>query len=210
MVFSYTNKISQVELLEKIIENISESTSKEISRLCYSAKVLNREGLFLDVQLLHSKEEIKKVALLQAKNINNPVASGDFGLVFQTTYVLDDFFEGLNIAQYENKENLSSFVFIPVTLNNNKLYKEDDTTFISSKEGDTSIVIAKDVVYTIEGKELKQKDLFKYLEDMQKAINKNVVTQTQNNATIQTALSGLGAPITLTPLEQFTEMFPWL
>ena len=209
MVFSYTNKISEVELLEKIIENISESTSKEISRLCYSAKVLNREGLFLDVQLLHSKEEIKKVALLQAKNINNPVSSGDFGLVFQTTYVLDDFFEGLNISEYENKENLSSFVFIPVTLNSEKLYKEDDTTFISSKEGDTSIVIAKDVIYTIEGKELKQKDLFKYLEDMQKAINKNVVTQTQNNATIQTALSGLGAPVTLTPQEQFTEIFPW-
>lgn len=210
MVFTYGNKISQTAILEQIIENISTSICLEISRLCYSAKIIKREGIFLDVQLLHSNEEIKKVPLLQAKNINNPVSSGDFGLVFQTTYVLDDFFEGLNISEYENKENLSSFVFIPVTLNSEKLYKEDTDTFISSKEGDTSIVIAKDVVYTIEGKELKQKDLFKYLEDMQKAINKNVITQTQNNATIQTALAGLGATVTLTPLEQFTEMFPWL
>ena len=85
MVFSYTNKISQVELLEKIIENISESTSKEISRLCYSAKIIKRESIWLDVQLLQRNEEIQTVPLLPAKNNKNPGSTGDFGLVFQTT-----------------------------------------------------------------------------------------------------------------------------
>jgi len=223
----YTSKFSTYSRLFEIIQtNIIDSAGASYILPC---RVEKRNGIYITAKILLETTGgfplLEDIPIIQGQYFNTPITAGDIGLLIQSSVLLDKIIrEEATISNGDIPCNLTSYFFLPL-IKVSQYKGKDEETYLSSKTHKSSIILSdseilldtskssiilsdSDILLDTSKSKISFQKLLDWLENYQKNYNKNMQTQTTNNSVIQTALSGLGAVVTLTPLEQFQEPLP--
>lgn len=231
MTLQFTERQNNTRQTNEIIESTIDEYLASQGAI-YPVRVVKRteigvecEFMFISTSNLPNLEE---VPILQNEWVNYPVKEGTLGIVIPSKLVIEEFIEdGDNKIEKEVAGNLAGYFFLPITTKKTKQYSNDEALELILEEG-KNITIATDSIklalsdndnivmeegelaLMVGGKTVKITELMDWLDKFQKAYNQLVQTQLANNTTIQGALSGLGAPVTLQPLQQFNDPVPFM
>lgn len=231
MTLQFTERQNVVRQTNEVIDSIiSEQLASQGG--IYPVKVVKRTEIGVECEFMFQSTStlpnLEEVPILQNEWVNYPIKEGTLGIVIPSKLVIEDFIEdGEAKIESEIAGNLAGYFFLPITTKKTKQYSDDEALELILEEG-KSITIASDSIklslsdndnilmeegelaLMVGGKTVKITEIIDWLDKFQKAYNQLVQTQLANNVTIQGALSGLGATVTLQPLQQFNDPVPFM
>lgn len=231
MTLDFTERQNNTRQTNEVIEAILQEYM-ELQGSIYPVKVLKRTEIGVDCEFMFlttsNIPNLENVPILQPEWLNLPIKAGTLGIVLPSKLILEAFIEdGEAKIEKELAGNLAGYFFIPITTKKTKQYSDDTTLELILEEGksikiasnsitislsdnDSVVIEEGEFIFKIGGQSLKMTELMDWLDKFQKAYNQLVTTQLANNATIQAALSSLGATVQLQPLQQFNDTIPFL